>query len=304
MKRFFLLPVAAGLLMASCDTTTKDSTSTLQFGEYNLIVSDNPQQPASASPCVYKLDFNLTKGAVAISTENLLFNNINHSFETDTVGYSVGVYKDANGNYFEQGQFSSASNIGRGASVTRLDAKFTGASYYVSVEIPGFTTAQGVATRLVMGYDYDNSWHVQTFWPECFYVGNSIVTGNAGQYFSTSATAYRIAMDMEKLTAQCVVYTPQFDSSDSGVVKAILLSEIPIKFDHSSYYLEADSPKTQIVTQGSMKWDESDAWKATDFKFNITSADLTQGVLTYKISGRDIHFSGSSVASPSFSTAP
>lgn len=307
MKRLFLLPVAAGLFFSSCDTNTKDSTAVQPFGEYNLIVSENTQDPASVSSNVYNLSFNLTKGAVAVSTEDLVFANTKHSFETDTIPYSVYVYKDQDGNYFDQGKFSRAGNSAKpnSPSITRLSAMFTGACHYVTTPVPGFVTPNGVATRLILDYTYNDSYRIRTFWPECFYRGTTTVTGEGGHFFSTTSTVYRIVMDMEKLTAQCVIYSPEYAVSsgaatDTSTPTAILLSEIPVKFTHDLYYLEASAPKTQILKSGSTSWAESDAWKASDFRFDITSTDLTQGVLKYKIGDWSILSSGSSIVIPSF----
>lgn len=307
MKKILLSLAAAGLFLTSCDTTTKDSTQTMNFGEYNLIVSQNTQDPATASPCVYELKFNLTKAAVAMSTKNLLFANSNHSFETDTIPYSIGVFKDANGNYFEMGKFSSTANVGTpiSPSVTRLTGTFTSACHYTTASVPDFYTPTAVGTRLLLDYVYNDSYRVRTFWPECFYKGTTSVTGEGGHFFSTTSTVYRIVMDMEKLTAQCVIYSPEYavsvdGATDTSMPTAILLSEIAVKFDHDFYYLEAAAPKTKILKLGSSAWTESAAWEATNFRFDITSADLTQGVLKYKLGDRSIQFSGSSIANPSY----
>lgn len=300
MRKSTLTLIAAVTLLASCDTTTKDNAMSIQFEEYNLIVSENSQDPATASPCVYKLDFNLTKGAVSVSTENLTFANISHAFETDTMTCHVGWYRDVEGIYYEKGQFSSLQNIGIGTSITNLDGSYTSAANYVTTPVPGFVTPQGAALRLLLGYTYNDTYRIRTFWPECFYKGNTIITSDGGEEFSTTNTVYRISMNMEKMTAQCVIYSPEHTISDTEAPTAILLSEIPVVFDHSSYHLEASEPKTHVLAAGGSAFEESDSWKASDFRLEITSSDLTMALISYRISGRDIRFTGSSVATASY----
>lgn len=304
MKRLFLPFAALAIMAASCDTETKDSYSTINFGECNLITSlDDESQTAQISSSVYTMRLNWTKYCVNLSTSDLVVNNQKISFETDTMALKTYyLVSEANeGNYIENGIFSSKTNIGTGAEITNLDATFTPGNYvYNSIYVPGVETMSSYqGYRLVMGYDLNSRYHVQTFWPICCYMGQSYVVG--AETFSTLNTSYRVELNTEKNTARVIIYNPQFTSSDNEVPKAIVADEIPIKYSTKAYYLEADAPQTTVLgsKDGVVALVDTDKYNVTDFSFTLESADLTEAVITYKIDGYRVTFSGVSIVKPS-----
>lgn len=299
MKRFLLPVAAAAVILSSCDTNTKDSYSTMNFNEYNLI-SDlvDTSQPAQVSSSAYGLKLNWSRNCVDMTAQDIVINNQKVSFETDTMALKVGyLVAESSQQYFQIGMFDKKSNVGKGAVVTNLDAMFTPAVYNINnLYVPEVETTSGnVGYRMIMGYDLNERYHVQTFWPVCYYVGKSFVSGS--ETYGTEKTAYRVELNFEKNTARVVIYYPEFSSADKDVPQAIVLEDVPIKFDNKYYYLEADAPKTRVLGKKDnvIALVESDQYKATNFSLTMADPDLTQGVITYRIDGKYVTFDGCSI---------
>lgn len=301
MKQILMTLAALAMLITSCDSGSKDSYTTANFGESNLIVDlDNPSEPAQVSTAVYSVTLNYSKNCIDMSTNDLVINNQKVAFETDTMAYRAATLVSQDGkNYFSIGMFGKTDNVGKDANITKLDAMFTPGIYYVSdLYVPEVSSVSGApGMRLVMGYDLNSRYRIRTFWNMCFYMGKSYISGN--YVFSTNSTSYRVELDMEKKTARVVVYYPQFSDKDDeeGVPQAIVMEGIPVKFSHDSYYLEAEAPKTRVLGKkdNTTALVESDKYNATDFRMDLTSGDLTEAAISYKIDGKTVNFTGSSI---------
>lgn len=305
MKKILLPLAAVALSLASCDTSSKDSTMTANFIEYSL-VSDrtNPSAEAQVSSTGYKLLMNLTQNTAEISTTDLTINNQKYSFDTEPMPLNMGyLVQEGTSNYVDYGKFSSLTNVGQGATITNLSASFGGVSFiYNGVYVPGFETVTSSRLRLMMGYDFNDQYHVQTFWPECFYAGTTTATMD-GATFSTQNTLFRVQIDFTKTPAiaKCVIYNPQFAADNTNLPKAVVVEEIPVRFTNTDYYLNGENPKTQVLNekQKLVSPEEYSAEKeidmtVTDFALYLTSTDLTRASISLKMAGRTINFSGSS----------
>lgn len=305
MKKILIPLAALALTVTSCDTSSKDSYSTMQFYEYSL-VSDrsNPSVPAQVSSTIYSVKLNWTQNTAELTTSDLSISNQKRSFETEPMSLNMGyLVQEGSSNYIDYGSFSSLTNVGIGSTVSNLSAGFGYLSYlYNGVYVPGFDTATSANTRmrLVMGYDLNDQYHVQTFWPECFYGGTTNVT-HEGSTYGTPQTIYRIQLDFEKNTAKCVIYNPMFSAEDKDMPRAIVLEEIPILFSNTDYYLSAESPKTQILNDKNtlVSAEEYNAEKsvnlaATNFSLYLTSVDLTRASISCKLGDNLVNFAGAS----------
>lgn len=299
MKKILFSLAVIATLLTSCGTNSKDSYTTVNFGESNLIVDlDNATEPAQVSSAVYSVTLNYSKNSIDMSTNDLVINNQKVAFETDTMAYRAATYVSQNGqSYFNIGMFGKKENVGKGADITNLDAMFTPGVYFVSdLYVPEVTSVSGVpGYRLIMGYNLNSRYRVRTFWNMCFYMGKSYVSGD--MIYNTEKTSYRVELNQEKKTARVVVYYPQFTDSDENVPQAIVMEDIPVKFTHDSYYLAADAPKTRVLGKkdNTIALVDSDKYKATDFRLDITSSDLTEAAISYKIDGKTISFTGCSI---------
>lgn len=303
MKQFLLPLAIVATMLAACSTDTKDSYSTANFGENNLIVNlDDPSAPAQVSTASYVLKLNWTQSCMSMYASDLVINNQKVSFETDTMAYRSAYLVANTGDYLEMGYFSKKSNVGKGAEVTSLDAFFTPGIYNITtLSLPGFdSTSVSTGLRLIMGYDLNNKYHVQTFRSMCFYMGKTDVSGS--ETFSTNNTAYRVELNFEKNTSRVAIYFPEFSNDNADVPKAIVLEEIPILFSHTGYHLQSDAPLTKVLgkdADGKFALIDSADYKATDFFFNITSDDLTEAAISYRINGKSVNFSGCSIVKAS-----
>ena len=299
MKKFLMPLAALALLATACDTESKDSYTTYNFGEYNLIVdNDNPSEPAQVSTAIYTLKMNWSKACVDVQTSDIIINNQKQSFETDTMALYPGFIKDEVANQvFQEMYFSKKGNVGKGATITNMTGRVTGAFYNTnSLTVPDFQTTYSQGTRLIMGYDLNDRYHFQTFWPECYYAGQTHVYDKFGT-FSTKNTSYRVKIDFTKKTAQVVIYYPEFSVESKDTPKAILIEDIAVAFSHSSYRLEANDPKTRILANkdGKNEWADPGEYDITNFNLTIVSSDLTEASISYKMPARNVSFAGSSV---------
>lgn len=304
MKKILLPLAALAILAAGCDTGTKDSYSTVNFYEYSLVTDKtNTETPAQVSATGYGVKLNWSKNTAELTTYDLTINNQKHSFETSPMPLNMGyLVQEGGSGMIDYGQFASTSNVATSGSVTNLSAGFGYVSYYYSgVYIPGIETATSTRMRLMIGYDYDDRYHVQSFWPECFYAGNTS-TVSEGISHSATATLWRVNIDFTKNLAKCVIYNLQMKADDTTTPKAIVVDEIPVHFTNMDYYLQAAAPKTQVLTSKSelvsaeqyAADNEGRDYQASDFALYITSPDLTRASISVKIGGNQINFSGAS----------
>ncbi len=302
MKRFILPLGLLALVLSSCDTSTGESYSTMTFNEYNLISDlQNTEQPAQMSSAEYSLRLSWTYNSVELSTSDLIVNNQKVSFETDTMALvTYYIVSESTGSYFENGAFGKSGNVGIGATVSDLSATFTPGSYSVTnIYVPGVeTSANLLGYRLIMGFDLNDRYHVQTFWPDCYYKGTSYVSGEGS--FSTTETSYRVILNAESGTAKVVIYYPQLSSADSDMPKAIVLESVPIKFSNKYYYLESEAPATQALgsKDGLTALVDTEEYNITSFSLTMGEEDLTQAIISYRIDGKTVTFDGYSIVKP------
>lgn len=294
-----LLPLAAlALLAASCDTHTGDSYTTVNFGEMNFVIdNENPGSEAGVTPSFYYTKLNWSKNTAEISTSDLVADGKKISFDTNPMQLLVGSVKDPYSEYYvSQGSFSSKENVGKGATVTDLAAVYTAGVYNATINIPGLSALDNTGIRLVLGYTLNDRFKVQTFWPDCYYLGDTGVF-EGGPIYNTTSTIYRVRLDFNKKLAKVVICYPKYDDVEKDVPQAIVMSDMPITLGHSSYSIASGSPKTEILVTSAGKSELKDPGKyqVTDFSFALTSSDMTEARIAFKINGKEIAFNGCSI---------
>lgn len=295
---------ALALLATSCGDV-KDSVSGATFREYNLITKLHPEAGdlAQVSPSSYNLELNWTQNNVILRTSDLSIGDNKVSFDTQAMPFSSYylVSSDAQAS-FEIGQFSAAGNVGNGAKVTDVDAFFTPGVYVASgIYIPNVEVQSNPGARLILGYDLNDEYHVQTFWSACCYMGESVVSGG----YTTSRTAYRVDLNFEKNTAKVVIYYPSLSSDDTDMPNAIVVDNIAIHFDSAGYYLDTQSPTTKVlgIEDGKAALVPADKYNVSNFVLNTKRTDLTEATITYRIDGKTVSFTGASIIKPSTSAS-
>lgn len=305
MKRLFLPFAAIALIAASCSTDTKDSQQTMTYYDYNLIVDrTNPDQKAQATYSSYELTLNFSKSVASIKATDLILNNQKHSFETDTMAYRPYYFKtviDGQETTIGQTLFSKNGSLGIGSSLSNLKGALLGMYVPTTSDSLAYNFNITLGERLDLNYTLSDSYQVQTFWPSSLYLGQTYAS-DSQESFSSKTPRYIVNINFPKEKANVFIYNPELSASDNKLPKVIRIGDIPVYFNHDSYYLEAASPKTTVLSKRNNipVLIDSVGFQVEDFSLQITSTDLTDAFISYKLKGKSVSFSGSSVPKPTY----
>ncbi len=304
MKRIFI-PIAALALLASCATDTKDSYQTVRFAESNLIIdTHNASEMAQVSNCGYDVKQNISKGTVELSTTNLILNNQSISFETDTMALRTQIYSftiDGKEQQDYKLAFSKNGSASANGSVSNLAGSFI-MCYYRTGDLANPNYETGFFQRMDLRYTYNDHYKVQTFWPTAMYKGITVASEGPDTY-TTRGSDYVSVIDFEKKTASVYVYNAEFSADQEKTLpKVILFEEIPVVYSHEGFSLESASPKTKVLGKKDNQTAliDSVGFAATDFSLLLTSSDLADAVISYKLDGKDVKFRGTSTLKTGF----
>lgn len=299
MKKAIIPIAAVALTLASCDTGTKDSHQTITFKEYNLIVdTQSPDQPATASEGTYEVKINYSKNLIDVKASDIIINNQKVSFETEPTKVNVSYYT-ADGVTVEKVYFSpenSPTSTASNLNAEYMPWKVPSTNSFI---IPEFNISY--VTHLNINYLLAGRYKVQSFTSPALYTGTSTVMEGSHTY-SSQKTRYATNIDFVKNLAAVYIYLPEYAATmPEGYTKELCLVDVPVKFSHDSYSLEAASPKTTILgknSSGQITMVETDEYKVTDFKLAVTSSDLTNALISYKLNGREYMFTGCAALKP------
>lgn len=296
-----ILPISAmALLLASCDSSTKDSYQTIPFREYNLIVdTQDASADALASLSDYEVKYNITQNCVDVKTTDIIVNNQKYSFETDTMAIRPKYFTyDGTSTYYLS--FSKAGNAGIGgvgSAVSDIAGSFVSCYMPTTNDLlnPSFDIA--VSSRLDMSYLLTGRYKVQTFWASALYLGQTTAVDGSDTY-TTKGSNYIAQFNFDKKQGTVYIYNAEFSADkEKALPKIISLEEVPIKFTHDGFYLESESPKTKVlgVKDNKSALVDSVGFAASDFSLRLTSSDLADALITYKLDGKNVSFRGTSM---------
>lgn len=308
MKKAIFSLAATTLLLASCDTTTKDSFERIPFQEFNLIVDTyDMEQPAVVSGSVYRVNTNLTKGVVDITTNDIIVNNQKYSFETDTMAIRTSTFTTQDGTKVGKLSFSKSGPAGVGSaasdfkgSYVRHMFRYSGIPDYPTVALNNPSYQIGYYSGLDLNYMLADRYLVQTFWPESLFQGTSYAV-EENNSFSTAKTDYFISLDFHKNLGTLYIYHPEYTyNQDKEFPQIIKVDGISVKMSHDRFSLEASEPATTVLTTKDGKTDffPNSAFNVTDFSMTFFSQDVTEAEIKYTIAGKKVTFSGCSVLKP------
>ncbi len=306
MKRLFL-PLAAGLLLAaSCSTNTNDSRYSNTYFDYNLIIdNDNPDAAAQASYSGYDVTLYYTSGAVEVKGNDLIVNNQKYSFETDTMACGSYYFKaliDGVETSIGQTTFSKKGLVGTGAQVTNLKGAMIGMFAPATSDSLSSSFNIRLVERLDLNYTLANRYEVQTFWPSSLYLGQTYAYSTDGGSLSTRNTRYMVNVNFAQNKANVFIYNPELSSADNNLPKVIRIGDVPVRFNHDSYYLEADAPKTTVLGKRNNvpALVDSVGFQVENFSLRLISQDLTEAEISYKLQGKSVTFVGNCVPKPAY----
>ncbi|MDE6378930.1 MAG: hypothetical protein K2L11_00545 [Muribaculaceae bacterium] len=299
MKKVIIPMAAMALLMASCDTDTKDSYQTMPYIECNLIIDNsNVSEPAQVSSATYETKINLSKRCVDIKASDFILDNQKLSFETDTMALSTKNFQATIDGKTEQVTyltFGKRGSAGTGSSVTDLNGTFVLCYVPTGSDIlnPNFNISY--VERLDMSFQLNDRYSVQTFWPSAFYVGQTSTTSESGN-FATNNGNYLMQIDFKEKKATVYLYNAQLSADGKELPKVIRFEEIPVLMSHYGFSLVAEAPKTTVLGKKDNKTEMVDSvgFAATDFSLHMTTTDLTEVEISYKIDGKNVNFHGRS----------
>lgn len=305
MKKAIFSLVATATLLASCDTTPKDSYSNVPYQVYNLIVdTQDMEQPAIVSSSSYMLNTNLSKGVVDITVSDIVINNNKYSFETDTMALGVTKFKPLDGQDIYTQTFSKRGPAAVGSAASDIKGSYayhylrsaSEQSYYpVSIDNPQYYLA--VLSGLDLNYKLSDRYLVQTFYSESLFLGNSYVNDESGN-FSTKKGDYLLGIDFQKNLATLYIYNPEYSINQAvDFPKIIRVDKIPVKYSHDRFNLEASSPSTTVLSTKNNKSEfvDNPSIQVSDFTLNFISPDVTEAEISYKIAGKTVSFNGCSI---------
>ncbi|MDE6560844.1 MAG: hypothetical protein K2K75_05670 [Muribaculaceae bacterium] len=302
MKKAIIPFAAMALALASCNTETKDSYQTINFREYNLIIdTQDPSQMAQASDVTYEVKNNISRQVVDVKANDIIINNQKHSFETDTMGlHSTSFKVDGLGDVYNV-YFSKYGNAGIGSNVRDLKGTIVyGYAAMSNLLNPVYDIP--IVQRLDMSYTLNDRYSVQTFWPAAMFRGQTM-SSTTGESHTTKGSDYVAIIDFEKKTASVYVYNAELSANqDKSFPKVIRFGEIPVVFTHEGFSLQSPAPMTKILGKkdNQIALVDSVGFAATDFSFYLTSPDLTEVSINYKLDGRNVSFRGCSILKPGF----
>lgn len=302
MKKAIFSFAAAALFLASCNTETKDSYQTLNYPEYNLIIDNqDPSQMAQASASRYEVKNNISRQVVDVKASDIIINNQKYSFETDTMGLRTTSFKvDGIGDIYNV-YFSKYGNAGIGSNVSDIKGTFV-YGYAAMNDTLNPVYKIPIVQRLDLSYTLNNRYSVQTFWPEVMFRGQTM-SSIAGESHTTKDSDYVVKINFEKKIATVFVYNAVLSANqDKSFPKVIRFSGIPVVFTHEGFSLESAAPATTILGKkdNRVALVDSVGFAAKDFSLYLTSPDLTEVSINYKLDGRNVSFRGCSILKPGF----
>lgn len=304
MKKITLGLIAmAGLLFTSCDMETKDSTATVGYGAYNLMVPLDGGE-ATAVPCAYIFNFNLTQSKVKLEgTYN--YNSGKYEFETDEVSYTQ--YPPYDGMVYYMTGFKG--NVNGQPSMALADTKLLLTSnfnwpYYTDFKLDNFyPNKEGLASGgdplpgvwylpnnwpqpvVLASYQIGQDYRVKTFSSDCTYVGTTTTSypvHGQDQSFETKTIYYRIVLDIDKKKACAVLYRAKFSNVEAEPEKRVIyLADLDLTLGDGYYTVTGNDIIPQTI-EGN-KLEDNPSFKFKSFRMSTVGNYMESAQISYEV---------------------
>lgn len=286
----WMLLLAAPAIFPSCnsDDDNNDYTSRTTFTVYNHVAPLNGGGNAKVSKGNYTLSMNIGPQTLEMMSNDLSFDGKEYVLGTQTVAYKTqGFTNTQNGGYSEIYSFNSGDNNiampGTG-SVTGLKAIVSPFMYFnKNVALSDYPTITTSSFRLAMNYTYDNALRVKTFYPDSFFGGKTKTTytmgGQAGEY-TTEKPMYRLYMDINKGTADVIIYSVQF-ADKMPELTALVVKGLRLTFTADGYVAEGKDIVPDQIENGSRTPNPRYVFK--DIKVTNNSSNLVSANIEFNV---------------------
>lgn len=291
-KLFFAFTAAIALIFTSCSNDVSDSISTAAYPTLNLVTPADGSTPY-ITPSTYSFYFNISQGKAALTLNRMSFENTPYTFATDTLRYSSYTYQTGSGvgMLIRMGSgLTGYMNGDRNYPVKNINCDITGLFYWFSSAVPGYPAASwnaGDPSMVIMQYDAQDLFSVQTMQPESFYYGETTVFANGAQSYKGNVPVYRLKVNSDYKTADFIIYNAKY-SDDTDQVRAIILEKIPFTFKRGGFSLKASNvvPKVYLGTDENPDLAENPDYKIDSFLFDTTNREMTEVSLDYEMAGK------------------
>lgn len=301
---YTILSLAVIVGLASCNKSDEANyTITHSIPAYNLYTSlSNPAEVAVGyAPYQYEMVFPANTIQVSVANMSLpgmsqvSFTTLPMKLETSNVVF------DKTGH--EVISFLSQNATNTGADITELSGILTQAAYLPPLtddyNLPGYDLMRPYKSGhySFLNYKLNGTWLVRSFWSDMTYRGGSFVSAVASTPISTEKCAYRIIMDLENptgnYTASVIVYDLQL-AENGPIEKALLLKNLPLKFNQDGYEVEGSSITPYIIKDGLLSQSED---VVVDKITMRSGSSLIDAVVNMTISdGTSVSFNGHCIA--------
>ena len=288
MKKTLLgLMAATGLLFTACDTTPKDSTAQVTYGTFNLVNPLDGGEPTVAA-AAYSFDFNLSQATVQINTSSLTCGSSKYYFTTDVVNYQQ--YEPYYGLvYFMKGM---TANVNNSSTLPLKNARFLLTSNFAyakpdwNPEHPGVLyNGNYLAPVVVASYQVGEDFTVKTFMTDSFYSGTTRTQypkkDGGMETYENKDMYYRVLINIEKKTADVIMYKAKFSSSsDEPEKKLVYLKDLKVNFGNGKYTITGENITPQLLEGG--KLEDYPSFNV-DFDMTTTGPELVGAVMNYTV---------------------
>ncbi|MDE6772583.1 MAG: hypothetical protein K2J49_08275 [Muribaculaceae bacterium] len=288
MKKFLFGAMAVAMLsMTSCNTDVDDTVATVGYATLNLV---SPAEGESyITDALYKFYFNQTKQVSSIAMDGLKINNTNYAFSTDTVKYTQYYVQTESGigAYNEIKNATGYVNKDLSLPVRNLNCQVTSLYYWRFTNIPGVENpvySSSDPSMVIMQYDMGDDYNVKTVQPDAFYCGTTRTTISGTSPYETTEMTYRLKINKGYKTADMIIYNAKFAEAMPLPLTAVVLKDLPIKFERGSYSIEATNVVPKISEAGQLI--DNDKYTFDTFRMFFTNIELTGADISYKVAGR------------------
>lgn len=284
------------LALGACNSEVDDTTQTVVYNTVNLVTPlDGGESYASKGKYMFYL--NMSKGKGSVSTSSLMINNKACSFHTDTVTYGYG---GGNGVLIRLQNLNGYLDNDKTMPLSKDKFDITSYYYVPTMMIPGYAQMPQPYPYVIAQYTVGN-WQVSTFQEDCSYIGETKTSyagqGGVAQSFSNKDMLYRVIINIDKKTADVIIYNAKF-AAPAPTISAILLKDLKVTWGKGSYTIEGKDIIPSVV-EGT-GWQENQKFVFNNFKLFTTNPEMTDADMSFTVAGMYYgQFVGSYVVSES-----
>lgn len=279
MKKQIAIAALSALILATGCNKESEANQTFNIAAYNLVTSADPAVLPEVSGTRYVSTFDVGRGKLTFGVSNLMLGGQKLTFATDPAPYQSYNLNLGSGGYHNifTTQASSAGMAGS-TEIRNLKAELTTALYSPNIALSAYPVSYPGDLTLVASYQIGN-YTVRTFWPDASFAGiMSTTMGNADPE-RFEGVLFRVVMDMEKSTANVLMYNIKF-SDKMPVQSCLVLKGLSLAFNHDGWVISGQDIIPSQIEGGTETPNPGFPFR----KFEMTSeGDLTVAEATFDV---------------------